>query len=174
MWSYIAKRLLLMIPTLLGIVVITFVITQFVPGGPVEQMVAQLQGRDTPGEGPASTGGYRGRQGVDAKRIEEIKKLYGFDKPPHERFFQMLGQFARFDLGKSFFHNKDVWQLILEKLPVSISLGLWTFLLVYLISLSLGIAKAVRAGTRFDTATTFVILLGYAIPSFVMGVALMV
>ena len=174
MWSYIVKRLLLMIPTLLGILLITFVITQFVPGGPVEQIVAQLQGRDAGGEGPATTGGYRGRQGVDAKRIEEIKKLYGFDKPAHERFFQMLGRFARFDLGKSFYHNKDVSQLILEKLPVSISLGLWTFLLVYMISLPLGIAKAVRAGTRFDTVTTFIVLLGYAIPSFVMGVALLV
>jgi microcin C transport system permease protein len=163
-----------MIPTLLGILLITFVITQFVPGGPVEQMVAQLQGRDAGGEGPATTGGYRGRQGVDAKRIEEIKKLYGFDKPAHERFFQMLGRFARFDLGKSFYHNKDVSQLILEKLPVSISLGLWTFLLVYMISLPLGIAKAVRAGTRFDTVTTFIVLLGYAIPSFVMGVVLLV
>jgi microcin C transport system permease protein len=163
-----------MIPTLLGILLITFVITQFVPGGPVEQIVAQLQGRDAGGEGPATTGGYRGRQGVDAKRIEEIKKLYGFDKPAHERFFQMLGRFARFDLGKSFYHNKDVSQLILEKLPVSISLGLWTFLLVYMISLPLGITKAVRAGTRFDTVTTFIVLLGYAIPSFVMGVVLLV
>ncbi len=175
MWSYILKRLLLMIPTLLGILLITFVITQFVPGGPVEQMVAQLQGIESGGEGPSAAGsGYRGRQGVDAKRIEEIKVLYGFDKPPHERFLHMLGRFARFDLGQSFFHNKDVWSLILEKLPVSISLGLWTFLLVYLISIPLGIAKAVRAGTRFDTVTTFIVLLGYAIPSFVMGVVLLV
>jgi len=175
MWSYVLKRLLLMIPTLLGILTITFVIVQFVPGGPVEQMVSQLQGREAGGEGPATSGsGYRGRQGVDAVRVEEIKKLYGFDKPAHERFFQMLGQFARFDLGKSFFHNKDVGSLILEKLPVSISLGLWTFLLIYAISLPLGIAKAVRAGTRFDTVTTFIVLLGYAVPSFVMGVALLV
>jgi microcin C transport system permease protein len=175
MWSYILKRLLLMVPTLLGILLITFVITQFVPGGPVEQMVAQLQGVQSGGEGPSAAGsGYRGRQGVDAKRIEEIKTLYGFDKPAHERFLHMLGQFARFDLGKSFFHNKGVWELIVEKLPVSISLGLWTFFLIYLISIPLGIAKAVRAGTRFDTATTFVVLLGYAIPSFVMGVVLLV
>ena len=174
MWSYILKRLLLMIPTLFGILLITFAITQFVPGGPVEQMVSQLKGRESGGEGPAASGGYRGRQGVDAKRVEEIKKLYGFDKPAHERFLQMLGQFARFDLGKSFFHNKDVGQLILEKLPVSISLGLWTFLLVYLISIPLGIAKAVRAGTRFDRVTTFIVLLGYAVPSFVMGVVLLV
>src|SRR5258708_8806616 len=140
MWSYILKRLLLMIPTLFGILLITFVVIQFVPGGPVEQLVSQLQGREGGIEGggvpaaPAAPGasGYRGRQGVDAARIEEIKKLYGFDKPAPERFVQMIGQFARFDLGKSFFHNKDVWQLMKEKLPVSISLGLWTFLLVYL------------------------------------------
>jgi microcin C transport system permease protein len=175
MWSYILKRLLLMIPTLFGILLITFVVIQFVPGGPVEQMVAQFQGFQAGGEGPAATeGGYRGRQGVDAVRVEEIKKLYGFDKPAPERFVQMIVQFARFDLGKSFFHNKDVAELILEKLPVSISLGLWTFLLVYLISVPLGIAKAVRAGTPFDTATTFIVLLGYAIPSFVMGVVLLV
>ena len=181
MWSYILKRLLLMLPTLFGVLLITFIVIQFVPGGPVEQMVAQLQGRDAGGgeaggrAGAAAPGtGYRGRQGVDAAKVEEIKKLYGFDKPPHERFVQMLGQFARFDLGRSFFHNKDVWQLIKEKLPVSISLGLWTFLLTYLISVPLGIAKAVRAGTAFDTATTFVVLLGYAIPSFVLGVVLLV
>jgi microcin C transport system permease protein len=180
MWSYILKRLLLMIPTLFGVLFITFIVIQFVPGGPVEQMVAQLQGRDAGGgeaggRAAAAPGtGYRGRQGVDAAKVEEIKKLYGFDKPPHERFIQMLGQFARFDLGRSFFHNKDVWQLIKEKLPVSISLGLWTFLLTYLISVPLGIAKAVRAGTAFDTATTFVVLLGYAIPSFVLGVVLLV
>ncbi len=175
MWSYVLKRLLLMIPTLIGILTITFVVVQFVPGGPVEQLVSQLQGRESGGEGPSTSNtGYRGRQGVDAKRIEEIKTLYGFDKPPLERYVQMLSQFARFDLGRSFYHNKDVWKLILEKLPVSISLGLWTFLLVYLISVPLGIAKAVRSGTRFDTVTTFIVLLGYAIPSFVMGVVLLV
>lgn len=175
MWAYILKRLLLMIPTLFGIVLITFTVIQFVPGGPVEQMVAQLKGRGTGGEAAgASSAQYGGRQGVDAARIEEIKKLYGFDKPAHERFFQMLGQFARFDLGKSFFYNKDVWELIKSKLPVSISLGMWTFLLTYLISIPLGIAKAVRAGSRFDTATTLVVLLGFAVPSFVMGVLLIV
>ena len=175
MWAYILKRLLLMIPTLFGILLITFVVIQFVPGGPVEQMVAQLQGRDTGGEGAAVAGaGYRGRQGVDAQRIEEIRQLYGFDKPAHERFFQMLGQFARFDLGQSFFHHKAVWELIKEKLPVSISLGLWTFFLSYSISIPLGIAKAVRAGTRFDTVTSLIVLVGYAIPGFVLGVALLV
>jgi microcin C transport system permease protein len=175
MWAYILKRLLLMIPTLFGILLITFVVIQFVPGGPVEQMVAQLQGRDTGGEGAAMAGaGYRGRQGVDAQRIEEIRQLYGFDKPAHERFIQMLGQFARFDLGQSFFHHKAVWELVKEKLPVSVSLGLWTFFLSYAISVPLGIAKAVRAGTRFDTVTSLVVLVGYAIPGFVLGVALLV
>jgi len=175
MLSYIVKRLLLMVPTLLGVLLVTFAVIQFVPGGPVEQMVSQLQGRDSGGEGAAASGaGYRGRQGVDAKRIEEIRQLYGFDKPAPERFMQMLGQFARFDLGSSFFYPKTVWQLVREKLPVSISLGLWTFLLSYLVSIPLGIAKAVRAGTRFDTWTSLLVLVGYAIPGFVLGVALLV
>ena len=155
MWSYVLKRLLLMIPTLLGILTITFAVVQFVPGGPVEQLVSQLQGRESGGEGPSAAGsGYRGRQGVDAKRIEEIKKLYGFDKPPLERYLQMLSQFVRFDLGNSFYHNKDVWRLILEKLPVSISLGLWTFLLVYLPAPLWQCQAAPRSGTRAGTSTT--------------------
>ncbi len=175
MLSYIFKRLMLMIPTLFGVLLMTFVVIQFVPGGPVEQMVAQLQGRDTGGEGAAAAGsGYRGRQGVDAARIAEIRTLYGFDKPPAERFWMMLKQFVQFDLGKSFFYPKDVWSLIQEKLPVSISLGLWTFFLSYLVSVPLGIAKAVRAGSRFDTLTSLLVLLGYAIPGFVLGVALLV
>ena len=175
MAAYILKRLLLMIPTLFGILLLTFVVIQFVPGGPVEQMVAQLQGRDTGGEGAAAGGaGYRGRQGVDAARIAEIRPPYGFDKPTHERFWQMLGQYARFDLGKSFFYPKSVWELVKDKLPVSISLGLWTFFLSYLISIPLGISKAVRAGTRFDTLTSLIVLVGYAIPGFVLGVALLV
>jgi microcin C transport system permease protein len=175
-WTYILKRLLLMIPTLIGIVTITFVVTQFVPGGPVEQMVSQLRGRGASVEaGTASSQGtYRGRQGVDAARVEEIKKLYGFDKPAAQRYIQMLGQFARLDLGRSFFQDKTVWQLIREKLPVSISLGLWTFLLTYLISVPLGILKAVRSGTRFDISTTLVVLAGYAVPAFVVGVLLIV
>jgi microcin C transport system permease protein len=175
MTSYILKRLLLMIPTLFGVLLVTFMIVQFVPGGPVEQMVAQLQGRDTGGERAAAAGaGYRGRQGLDPQRIEEIRKLYGFDKPAHVRFLQMLGQFARFDLGQSFYQHKDVWQLVKEKMPVSISLGLWTFFLSYLIAVPLGVAKAVRAGTRFDFVSTLVVLVGYAIPGFVLGVALLV
>ena len=175
MAAYIFKRLLLMVPTLFGVLLMTFVVIQFVPGGPVEQMVSQLQGRDSGGEGAPVTGaGYRGRQGVDAERIAEIRALYGFDKPPVERFMQMLWQFAQFDLGKSFFYPKDVWTLVKEKLPVSISLGLWTFLLSYAISIPLGVAKAVRAGSRFDMVSSLVVLAGYAIPGFVLGVALLV
>ena len=175
MWLYVLKRLLLMIPTLFGILLLTFVIIQFVPGGPVEQMVAQLQGRDVGGEGAAVAGaGFQGRQGLDEARIEEIRRLYGFDLPAHERFIQMVGQFLRFDLGQSFFHHQSVWQLIVERLPVSISLGLWTFLISYAISIPLGIAKAVRAGSRFDTATSVLVLVGFAIPGFVLGVALLV
>ncbi|MDD2729717.1 microcin C ABC transporter permease YejB [Malikia sp.] len=175
MWHYLLKRLLLMVPTLFGVLLLTFVVIQFVPGGPVEQMVAQLQGRDSGGEGATQAGaGYRGRQGVDPERIEEIRRLYGFDQPAPERFVRMLGQFARFDLGQSFYHHKDVWTLVKEKLPVSISLGLWTFLLTYSVSLPLGIAKAVRAGSRFDTVTSILVLAGYAIPGFVLGVVLLV
>lgn len=175
MASYILKRLLLMIPTLLGVLIITFGVIQFVPGGPVEQMVAQLQGRDSGGERAASSGaGYRGRQGLDPQRVEEIKKLYGFDKPAHERLWTMLKSFARFDLGTSFYQRKDVWELVKEKMPVSISLGLWTFFISYLIAVPLGVAKAVRAGSRFDFLTTLIVLVGYAIPGFVLGVALLV
>ena len=175
MTSYILKRLLLMVPTLLGVLLMTFVVIQFVPGGPVEQMVSQLQGRDSGGEGAAAAGaGYRGRQGVDAARIEEIRQQYGFDKPATERFWQMLQQFAVFDLGKSFFYPKTVWELVKEKMPVSISLGLWTFFLSYLISVPLGVAKAVRAGSHFDLVTSLVVLIGFAIPGFVLGVALLV
>ncbi|KAF1018340.1 MAG: Inner membrane ABC transporter permease protein YejB [Paracidovorax wautersii] len=172
MLSYILKRLLLMIPTLLGVLVVTFVVVQFVPGGPVEQYLAEARA----GAGGAEGGGmgYRGGQGVDPRRLDEIKALYGFDKPPLERFWQMLGQFARFDLGNSFFQNKPVSQLIAEKLPVSISLGLWTFFISYVIAVPLGVAKAVRAGSRFDLVTTLIVLVGYAIPGFVLGVALLV
>ncbi|MBN9407525.1 MAG: ABC transporter permease subunit [Burkholderiales bacterium] len=171
MLAYVAKRLLLMLPTLFGVLLVTFIVMQFVPGGPVEQYLAESRGFSGVESGGAS---YRGNQGVDPKRIEEIKKLYGFDKPATERFWQMLGQFARFDLGRSFFQNKDVWQLVREKLPVSISLGLWTFFISYLIAVPLGVAKAVRAGSRFDLITTLVVLVGYAIPGFVLGVALLV
>ncbi len=169
MFVYILKRILLMVPTLLGALTITFIVMQFVPGGPVEQILAEAQaGSGAGGEG------YRAGRDLDKKQIAELKKLYGFDKPAHVRYVEMLVNFARFDLGRSFMHNKDVWTLIKEKLPVSISLGLWSFLLAYLISVPLGIAKAVREGSRFDTMTTLVVLAGYAIPGFVLGILLIV
>jgi microcin C transport system permease protein len=174
-WSYILKRVLLMVPTLFGVIAITFAVIQFVPGGPVEQALIELKGQT--GGGEASGGGasqYRGRQGVDAERVAEIKALYGFDKPPIERFVQMVKGFATFDLGQSFYHHQDVWQLVLSKLPVSITLGLWTFFLTYFISLPLGIAKAVREGSHFDAITSMVVLIGYSIPGFVLGVFLLV
>lgn len=172
MLLYTLKRFLLMLPTLLGVLLLTFVVIQFVPGGPVEQYLAEARA----GTGSGAEGGlsYRGSQGVDPKRLEQVKALYGFDKPAPERFWQMLSQFARFDLGKSFYQNKDVSQLVWEKLPVSMSLGLWTFFISYAVAIPLGIAKAVRAGSRFDLVTTLLILVGYAIPGFVMGVALLV
>jgi microcin C transport system permease protein len=175
MFVYILKRIALMLPTLLGVVLLTFVVIQFVPGGPVEQYLAEAKA-GAHGGGGAEGGGlsYRGSQGVDPKRIEQAKALYGFDKPATERFWQMLKQFARFDLGKSFYQNKDVSQLVWEKLPVSMSLGLWTFFISYLVAVPLGVAKAVRAGTRFDLVTTMLVLVGYAIPGFVLGVALLV
>ena len=168
--TYILKRLLLMIPTLVGALSVTFVIIQFVPGGPIEQLVAEMRAGAVGDTG----GGQAGRRDLDAKQLADLKTLYGFDKPPLERYLDMLGRFARFDLGTSFRQNKDVWQLIKEKLPVSLSLGLWTFLLAYLISIPLGIAKAMREGGRFDTLTTLVVLSGYAIPGFVLGVVLIV
>jgi microcin C transport system permease protein len=176
LWAYIAKRILLMLPTLLGVIAITFAVIQFVPGGPVEQALIELKKGQT-GTGEASGGGaseYRGRQGVDAERVAEIKALYGFDKPAHERFWQMLKGFATFDLGQSFYHHKDVWNLVKSKLPVSISLGLWTFFLTYFISVPLGISKAIREGSRFDVGTSMLVLIGYSIPGFVLGVFLLV
>ncbi len=189
--KYILKRLFLMVPTLLGILTVTFVIVQFVPGGPVEQMIqmikgdhASMGGSNTGVAFPGASGGsevankgsgvYRGRVGVDEERIEEIKKLYGFDKPAHERFFEMIIRFSQFDLGESFFYNKSVWELMKEKLPVSVSLGVWSFFITYLVSVPLGISKAVRHGSNFDIATSMIILIGYAIPGFVLGVILLV
>lgn len=175
MFAYILKRLLLMIPTLFGVLAITFLVIQFVPGGPVEQYMAEARAGLAGGGGVESGGlSYRGAQGVDTQRLAQIKALYGFDKPAPQRFVDMLGRFARFDLGRSFFQNKDVGQLILEKLPVSITLGLWTFFISYGIAVPLGVAKAVRAGSRFDFVTTLIVLVGYAIPGFVLGVALLV
>ncbi|SCU92584.1 putative oligopeptide transporter subunit; permease component of ABC superfamily [Cupriavidus necator] len=174
MLAYLLKRILLMIPTLIGVITLTFVVIQFVPGGPVEQMMMELKGRG--GAGEASGGGaeYRGRRGVDPDKIKEIQALYGFDKPPLERYFLMLKRFARFDLGQSYFQHRSVWELVKSKLPVSVSLGLWTFFLTYLISVPLGISKAIRAGSRFDVVTSIIVLVGYAIPGFVLGVLLLV
>ena len=169
MSTYILRRLLLMVPTLLGVLLLNFAVIQFVPGGPVDQMVAQL--KQATDENSRNIGSSKT---LDEEQLNELKKLYGFDKPPVERFVIMLKQYATFDLGTSFFQNKDVWKLIKEKLPVSISLGLWTFFISYLISIPLGIAKAVRAGSKFDFFTTLIVLFGYAIPGFVLGVALLV
>jgi microcin C transport system permease protein len=170
MISYILKRILLMFPTLFGVLLLTFIVIQFVPGGPVEQYLAEA--KSSSGTGGESV--YRGGKGVDEKRLAEIKALYGFDKPAPERFWSMIKSYLSFDLGKSFFQHKPVWDLVKEKLPVSISLGLWTFFLSYFISIPLGVSKAVRAGSRFDLWTTLVVLVGYAIPGFVLGVALLV
>ncbi|MEJ2767433.1 microcin C ABC transporter permease YejB [Mycetohabitans sp. B46] len=171
MWSYILKRLLLMIPTLFGVLTLTFVVIQVVPGGPVEQTVRELRKGQEQGGTPF---GMRAHAGVDAQQIAQLKKLYGFDKPPLERYALMLSRYARFDLGDSYFRHQSVWSLVVSKLPVSISIGLWTFLLTYLISVPLGIAKAVRNGSRFDVWTSIVVLVGYAIPGFVLGVLLLV
>ena len=171
MLAYILKRILLMVPTLLGALTITFIVIQFVPGGPIETLMAEAR---TGAMADGGGGGYRARRDVEAKQIAELKKLYGFDKPAHVRYVEMIGNFLSFDLGRSFLQNKDVWTLLKEKLPVSISLGLWTFLLSYLISIPLGVAKAVREGTRFDTLSTLLVLIGYAIPGFVLGILLIV
>ena len=169
MFSYILKRIGLMIPTILGALTVTFLVMQFVPGGPVETILAEARA----GGGAEGTA-YKAGRDIDKQQREELMKQYGFDKPAHERYFKMLSDYARFDLGKSFLQNKGVWELIKEKLPVSISLGLWTFLISYAISIPLGVTKAVREGSRFDIATTFAVLLGYAIPGFVLGILLIV
>jgi microcin C transport system permease protein len=176
MGPYILKRLALMVPTLFGILLISFAVIQFVPGGPVEQLMMQLKG----GAGAAEAGGqfsgglYRGEQGLGEEQIEQFREFYGFDQPAWKRFADMLGNYLAFDLGESYFYQRSVGELIIEKLPVSISLGIWTFLLTYLVSIPLGVAKAVRDGTRFDSITSTVILVGYAIPGFVLGLVLLV
>ncbi len=166
-----------MIPTLFGIMLVTFIVTQFVPGGPVEQLIAQLEG-GAHGEGgeitSSAAGLYQGDRGLEKEHVEKLNELYGFDKPAYQRFFEMMWRFAQFDLGESYFHNKSVIELIISKLPVSISLGVWSFLIVYLTCIPLGIKKAVRDGTRFDVITSTVILIGYAIPGFILGIALLV
>lgn len=187
MLSYIARRLALMVPTLFGILLISFVIVQFAPGGPVERVISQLQNPNSGGVSDRVGGGgggdagahsgdssYRGAQGLDPAFIKELEKQFGFDKPAHERFLKMLGDYVRFDFGRSYFRDAPVLQLIKEKLPVSISLGLWMTLLSYAISVPLGIRKAVKDGSRFDTWTSAVVIIGYAIPGFLFAILLIV
>ncbi|MDH5571269.1 MAG: microcin C ABC transporter permease YejB [Gammaproteobacteria bacterium] len=175
MASYILKRILLMLPTLVGVMLITFVVTQFVPGGPVEQLISQLEGGTRAGEASSGTEGlYRGGKGLSEEHIQKLNAQYGFDKPAPQRFLNMMWNYFQFDLGESYFHNKSVMDLIISKLPVSISLGLWSFIIVYSVCIPLGIKKAIKDGTRFDVVTSTLILAGYAIPGFVLGVVLLV
>jgi microcin C transport system permease protein len=190
--AYIVRRLLLMIPTILGILVINFLIIQAAPGGPVEQAIAKLEGLSTsatatqrigaggPGEVAGSSPGgggaskYRGAQGLDPEIVAAIERMYGFDRPAHERFLTMLKSYLVFDLGESFFRNKKVVDLIIEKLPVSISLGVWSTLLIYCISIPLGIRKAVRHGSRFDVWSSTAVIIGNAVPVFLFAILLVV
>ncbi len=192
MIHYILRRLMLMVPTLLGIMVINFVIIQIAPGGPVEQMLSQIQGTasnatdritgnvsDTSSRTQTDTSGggagtYRGARGLPKELIQRIEKMYGFDKPMHERFLLMMKNYIVFDFGESFFRNRRVVDLVLDKLPVSISLGLWTTLLIYLVSIPLGIAKAVRDGSRFDISSSTVLIVLNAIPGFLFALLLVV
>jgi len=182
MTSYILRRLLLIVPTLFGIMAINFVIIQAAPGGPVEQMVAKVKGLDVSstarvsGQSLETVGGKdnRGSQGLDPEFLARINKLYGFDKPMGERFVMMMKNYATFEFGESYFRDEKVVDLIVEKMPVSISLGLWTTLLVYLISIPLGISKAVRDGSRFDVASSSVVIVGNAVPSFLFAILLIV
>jgi microcin C transport system permease protein len=173
---YIAKRILLMIPTLFGVMLITFAITQFVPGGPVEKMIAEIQGFGKGGgEVRAEASGmYRGNSGLDSEKIIQLKKLYGFDQPPVQRFLTMMRNYLVFDFGNSYYYHRSVADLVVSRMPVSMSLGLWSFLIVYGVCIPLGIRKAVCDGSRFDVVSSTVILIGYAIPGFVLGVLLVV
>lgn len=164
-----------MIPTLFGVLLVTFVVTQFVPGGPVDQLISQIQGQGAAGEaGGTSVPLYRGDSGLDKEKLDQLNALYGFDKPAYERFFSMLKKFAVFDLGESYIYQQSVTELIVSKLPVSISLGLWTFFFTYSICIPLGVAKAVRDGSTFDVVTSTIVLVGFAIPGFVLGITLLV
>jgi len=182
MGAYILRRLLLVIPTLLGIMIINFTLTQFVPGGPIQQIIAQLEGQGDVLEG--ITGGasetietetsYVGARGLPDEFIKELEKEFGFDKPPLQRFLLMMWDYVRFDFGESYFRSISVVDLVLEKMPVSITLGLWSTLIAYLISIPLGIRKAIRDGTSFDTWTSALIIIGYAIPGFLFAILLLV
>jgi microcin C transport system permease protein len=185
MGAYILKRLLLMIPTLLGVMALTFVIIQFVPGGPIEQIISQLEnpeggsrldsGNENLNQGSSEvTSKYRGAEGLDPEFIKKLEVQFGFDKPAHERFLLMLWNYLRFDFGESYFTSRTVLSLIAEKLPVSASLGVWLMLITYLVSVPLGIRKAVSDGSRFDIWTSGVIIVGYAIPNFILAIFLIV
>jgi microcin C transport system permease protein len=186
MFSYITRRLLLIIPTLLGIMTINFFVIQLAPGGPVDQMIAKLQGqggehmeRVTQGQGElVKTGqdktGSRGARGMDPELVKEIERLYGFDRPILERYFKMLKSYIMFDFGESFFRGRKVTEIIIEKLPVSISIGVWSTLLIYLLSIPLGIKKAVKHGSKFDVWTSTAIITGNAVPGFLFAVLLIV
>ena len=181
---YILKRLLLIIPTLFGILLLNFAIVQAAPGGPVERTLAELQGVSTDGgssfagssmDTMASSGQqYRGSQGLPPELIERIERMYGFDKPAHERFWLMLTNYLRFDFGESYFRDRSVLELIKERLPVSISLGLWSTLITYLVAIPLGIRKAITNGSRFDVWSSTAIVVGYAVPSFLFAILLVV
>ncbi len=173
MLAYILKRIALMIPTLFGVMLVTFVVTQFVPGGPVEKLMADMKGVGKGGEVVVHSQ-YRGGSGLDQEKIDQLKKIYGFDKPPLTRFVLMMKNYLTFDFGMSYYHQKSVVDLVVSKLPVSMSLGFWSFLIVYGCCVPLGIAKARRHGTAFDLISSAVILVGYAIPGFVLGILLLV
>ncbi len=181
MAAYLIRRLILVIPTLFGIIAINFAIIQFAPGGPVEQMLAELRGKGglssrlgSASSDIGSAGSYRGSRGLDPQVIADIKKMFGFDKPPLTRFGDMLWGYSRLDFGRSFFRDKSVIGLVFDKLPVSLSLGLWSTFLIYIISIPLGIRKAVRDGSRFDVATSAAVLVGYALPGFLLAILLVV
>ena len=198
MLAYIVRRLLFIVPTLIGIMVVNFAIVQFAPGGPIEQIIAQVTGTDVgatsriggtggteagatarqslqaTSSAASATSTYRGAQGLDPEFIKQLEKQFGFDKPLYERFLLMMKNYLLFDFGKSYFRDESVVNLVLSKMPVSISLGIWTTLLAYLISIPLGVRKAVRDGSAFDVWTSSVIIVGYAIPGFMFAVLLVV
>ncbi|SCW58595.1 microcin C ABC transporter permease YejB [Ancylobacter rudongensis] len=193
MLAYIVRRIALMVPTVIGIMLVSFAVVQFAPGGPVERVIAELTGQGSSATARISGGGgdfggmqqsapggdpvsskYRGAQGLDPAFIKDLEKQFGFDRPAHERFLKMMWDYVRFDFGRSYFRDVSVIDLIAEKMPVSISLGLWMTLITYAISIPLGIAKAVRDGSRFDVWTSAVIIVGYAIPSFLFAILLII
>ena len=183
MGRYVLRRLLLILPTLFGIMVINFILVQFAPGGPVEQAIVQAQGLDISttasvsaptSMGPSSQSSYTGSEGLDPAFVARMEKAFGFDKPPLERFLLMLWNYVRLDFGESYFQNRTVFDLVVERLPVSVSLGLWSLVLIYGVSIPLGMAKAVRDGTAFDVWSSAVVFVAYAIPGFLIAVMLII